>query len=264
MIAPPLVVFLHQFGGWQGAFLVTGGLGVVWVLLFQWFRFTHPQMQASDRAMIADTAPRVPWTKLIRYRQTWAVFFCRFLADPLWYFYVFWIPEFLTRERHMDMAAIGTVAWIPFLVSDISNFATGWVTLRLQDRGWSARRTRNTMMIAATIMSPVGLAAAFTNSVLWTMVFICISIFFWMAWSVTVHTLPGEFFPPRVVGTVYGFGGTGSTMGSVISTAAVGLVLDATHSYIPVFIGIGLLMPVALTVGMSLIGRGERVEITGA
>jgi ACS family hexuronate transporter-like MFS transporter len=263
MIAPPLVVYLHHHSGWQGAFLVTGGLGAIWVLLFQWFRMTHPEMRATDCGTSSQTAAEchVPWTELIRYRQTWAVFFCRFFADPMWYFFVFWIPEFLTRERGLDLASVGAVAWIPFLVSDISNFATGWVTLRLRSRGWSGSRTRKTLMIIATVVSPVGVAAAFTHSTLWTMVFLCVAIFFWMAWSVTVHTLPGEFFPPHVVASVYGWGGTGSTMGSVVMTWAVGRVLDATHSYVPVFVGIGMLMPVALVVGFALMGRGEMARL---
>jgi len=263
MIAPPLVVFLHHHTGWQGAFLVTGGLGAIWVALFQWFRATHPEMRATDCGSSARraTGPGVPWKELMRYRQTWAVFFCRFFADPMWYFFVFWIPEFLTRERGLSLAGIGAVAWIPFLVSDISNFFTGWVTLRLRSRGWSGNRTRRTLMVAATVVSPIGIAAAFAQSTLWTMVFLCVAIFFWMAWSVTVHTLPGEFFPPHVVASVYGWGGTGSTLGSVVMTWAVGQVLDATHSYVPVFIGIGSLMPIALVVGFALMGRGEMAKL---
>ena len=87
-----------------------------------------------------------------------------------------------------------------------------------------------------------------------------VAIFFWMFWSITIHSLPGDYFPPRAVASVYGIGGTGSTLGSVISTWAVGRTLDVTHSYAPVFIGIGLLMPIALLLGMSLMGRVEPVK----
>ena len=263
MIAPPLVVFVTGRYGGQAAFLVTGALGFVWVAAFQVFRLLHPRMRESDRGFSAagPAAERVRWRSLIGYRQTWAVFFCRFFADPLWYFYVFWIPEFLTRERGLDLKAIGAVAWIPFLVSDIANFAGGYLTLRLQRAGWSPDRTRKTLMALATLMSPVGIAAVFMRSLLWTMVFICVAIFFWIFWSVTVHTLPGDYFPPHAVASVYGFGGTGSTVGSVISTWAVGRTLDLTHSYVPVFIGIGLLMPVAFVVGTALMGKVEPVKL---
>jgi ACS family hexuronate transporter-like MFS transporter len=263
MIAPPLVVFVTHHYGWQGAFVVTGALGFLWVAAFQLFRYLHPQMRATDKGQSAQdpTAPRVPWISLLGYRQTWAVFFCRFFADPLWYFYTFWIPEFLARERGLDLAGIGAVAWIPFLVSDISNFTAGYVTLVLQRRGWSVHRTRKTLMLLATLFAPLGIGAVFAQSLFWTMALICVAIFFYIFWSVTVHTLPGEFFPPHAVASVYGFGGTGSTVGSVISTWAVGRVLDATHSYTPVFIGIGLLMPVAYLVGSALAGRIEPVGL---
>jgi ACS family hexuronate transporter-like MFS transporter len=95
------------------------------------------------------------------------------------------------------------------------------------------------------------------------MAFICIAIFFWMIWSVTVQTLPGDYFPPEAVASVYGIGGLGSTLGSVISIWLVGRTLDLTHSYAPVFTGLGLCMPVACIVGMLVMGRVERVELTG-
>jgi ACS family hexuronate transporter-like MFS transporter len=96
------------------------------------------------------------------------------------------------------------------------------------------------------------------------MVFICVPIFFWMWWSVTVHTLPGEYFPSEAVASVYGFGGTGSTLGSVIVIWAVGRMLDLTHSYTPVFVTVGLLMPVAYVVGTLMMGRVERVRLRPA
>ena len=263
MIAPPLVVFVTRLFGWRGAFFATGAIGFLWVVAFQIFRHLHPQMRATDKGQgsFDPAAPRVRWISLLRYRQTWAVFFCRFFADPLWYFYVFWIPEFLTRERGLNLAGIGAVAWIPFLVSDISNFTGGYITLLLQRAGWSVHRTRKTLMLAATLISPVGILAVYMKSLFWTLAFICVAIFFWMFWSITVHTLPGDYFPPHAVASVYGFAGTGSTVGSVISTWAVGQTLDLTHSYIPVFVGIGLLMPVAYVVGSTLMGRVEPVEM---
>ena len=259
MIAPPLVAFVTLRWGWRSAFIVTGALGFVWIAAFQVFRYLHPEMEASERA--AQTAgDRLRWIDLMQYRQTWAPFVCRFLADPLWYFYVFWIPEFLTRERGLNLAAIGAVAWIPFLVADVSNFVGGYLSLRLQRAGWSANRTRKTMMVIATVMSPIGILAVFAQSLFWTIGLICIAIFFWMWWSIAVHSLPGDYFPPRAVGSVYGIAGTGSTVGSVISTWAVGRTLDVTGSYVPVFIGIGLLMPVALVAGFALMRRVEPVK----
>jgi ACS family hexuronate transporter-like MFS transporter len=261
MIAPPLVVWITHRHGWQGAFIITGALGFFWVLAFQIFRRFHPHMRETDRGQHIAASTPVSWPNLLRHRQAWIVFVCRFLADPIWYFYVFWIPEFLTRERGLSLPAIAAVAWIPFLVSDISNFATGLIARQLEHAGWSVNRTRKFLMFAGAAVSPIGIAAVHAHSLFWTMTFICIAIFFWMIWSVTVQTLPGDYFPPHAVASIYGFGGMGSTLGSVVSIWLVGRTLDLTHSYAPVFIGLGLLMPIAFLAGMTLMGRVERVDL---
>jgi ACS family hexuronate transporter-like MFS transporter len=259
VIAPPLVAWITLRFGWRTAFVVTGGLGLLWVAAFQWFRRTHPEMARTD---VSDsTVPHVRWSTLVRYRQTWAVFFCRFFADPLWYFFVFWIPEFLTRERGLNLAGIGAVAWIPFLVAGIANIAGGYLTLRLQRGGWSVNRTRKFLMAIATVLAPAGIGAAYVHSLFWTLTMVSVAIFFWIFWSIAVHSLPGDYFPSQAVASVYGFAGTGSTIGSAISTWAVGRTLDATHSYSAVFIGLSLLMPVAMIVGFSLMGRVEPVSL---
>ena len=259
MIAPPLVVGVTAIAGWRGAFIATGALGFLWVLAFQLFRRTHPNMARAESTLIA-AGDRVRWVELLRYRQTWAVFFCRFFADPLWFFYVFWIPEFLARERGLNLGGIAAVAWIPFLVADLSNFSGGYLALRLQRAGWSVNRTRKTMMVMGTVMSLAGILAVFSHSLFWTIALISVAIYFWMFWSITIHSLPGDYFPPRAVASVYGIGGTGSTVGTVISTWAVGRILDSAHSYAPVFIGLGLLMPIALLAGTALMGRVEPVK----
>jgi ACS family hexuronate transporter-like MFS transporter len=259
MIAPPLVVGTMAIAGWRGAFVATGALGFLWVLAFQLFRRAHPEMAMAERAPAGD-GDGVRWVELLRYRQTWAVFFCRFFADPLWYFYVFWIPEFLTRERGLSMAGIARVAWIPFLIAGVANLSGGYLTLRLQRAGWSVNRTRKTLMVGAALLAPLGTLAVFAHTLFWTIALISAAIFFWMFWSIAVHGLAGDYFPPRAVASVYGIGGAGSTLGSVIGTWAVGRTLDVTHSYAPVFIGIGLLMPVALLAGMTLMGRVELVR----
>ena len=260
MIAPPMVAWLTTRAGWRMAFVATGAIGFLWVAAFQAFRWSHPEMARTERAIqTTPMAREYSWRKLLRYRQTWAVFVCRFFADPLWYFYVFWIPEFLTRERGLNLLGVGAVAWIPFLMADLSNLTGGYLTLRLQRRGWSVNRTRKTLMGLGALLSPIGIFAVFAHSLAWTIGLISVAIYFWMWWSLSVHSLAGDYFPPRAVASVYGVAGTGSTVGSVISTWAVGRTLDITHSYAPVFVGIGVLMPVAMLVGFTLMRRVEPV-----
>ena len=259
VIAPPLVAWITIRWGWRSAFLLTGFLGLAWVAAFQLFRRAHPEM-ARTESHAAAASSSISWKTLLGYRQTWAVFFCRFFADPLWYFFVFWIPEFLARERGLSLAGIGAVAWIPFLVSALSNVGGGYLALRLQRAGWSVNRTRKSFMILATVLSPIGILAAYAHSLFWTITLISLAVFFWIFWSIAVHSLAGDYFPPRAVGSVYGIAGTGSTVGSAISTWAVGYTLDLTHSYALVFIGLSLLMPIALGVGFTLMRRVEPVK----
>jgi ACS family hexuronate transporter-like MFS transporter len=247
--------------GWRAAFLLTGVLGFFWIVAFQGFRHFHPHMNLAERGRAVFTCSHTSWRDLLRYRQTWSIFVCRFLADPLWYFYIFWIPEFLVRERGVHFRTVGVVAWIPFLVSGISSFASGWAALMLQRAGWSVHRTRTSLMLLGAMISPVGIAAAFVGSLFWTMTFICVAIFFWMAWSITVQTLPGDFFPTSAVASVFGIGGAGSTSGSLISIWLVGRILDSTGSYPSVFLMLGLLMPIAYLAGTLLMGRVEPLQL---
>jgi ACS family hexuronate transporter-like MFS transporter len=133
IIAPPLVAAVTLASNWRVAFVMTGLIGFVWVVIFRIFMRRHPEFADSDTG--GGRSHRKPWLSLLSYRQAWAVFFCRFFADPVWYFYLFWIPEFLNKERGLDLAAIGAVAWIPYLFADISNFVSGYVGLRLQSAG---------------------------------------------------------------------------------------------------------------------------------
>jgi MFS family permease len=160
----------------------------------------------------------------------------------------------------MNLTSIGKVAWIPFLVADISNFVTGYVSMKMQKSGLSVNQTRKGLMILSACLSPIGILAVYTHSIGWTLALISIAIFFWMFWSVSVHTLAGDYFPPTEVASVYGIAGTGSTLGTAISTFAVGYYLDLTHSYTNVFIGIGTLMPIAMIVGLFMMGRVEPVQ----
>ena len=200
-------------------------------------------------------ADRVRWVELLRYRQTWAIFFCRFFADPLWFFYVFWMSEFLARERGLNLAGIAAVAWIPFLVADVSNFSGGSPGLRLQRAGWSVNRTRKTLMVMALHVA-VGILAVFSHSSVLDHHPDFGGHLFWMSGPSPYTASRANTSRPRRSLRLR-VGGTGSTIGSVISTWAVGRTLDATHSYVPVFIGLGLLMPIALLAGTALMGRVE-------
>jgi MFS transporter, ACS family, aldohexuronate transporter len=255
-IAVPLIAWLTLHWGWRFAFLVTGSFGFLWLGI--WLCATS-RLDKISPGLSSARAPtpikRISWLRLLRYRQTWSVFICRFLADPIWYFYVFWMPEFLKRERGLELSTIGMVGWIPYVVADISNFASGGLSSWLLHRGWSLNRTRKTIMAASAIICPLGVAAVFCDTLFWTMFFISLATFSVIFWAVAVHSIPMDFFPTEYVGSVFGFGGTGSSLGTVFTTWAIGLVLDRFHSYTPVFIFVGSLLPLAFIIGTSMMGK---------
>ncbi len=258
MLAPALVGFVTVRWRWRVAFLVTGLLGLLWTAAFFAFQKAHPEMARSEREHEAASA-KLSWSTLAAYRETWAIFVCRFLADPMWYFFVFWITEFLSSQRGLTLSGIW-MSGIPFLAADAGNFAAGYITLHLQRAGWSVDRTRKTLMTASALTCPIGICAVFSTTLFWTMTFLSIAIFCWMFWSVAVHSLAGDYFPPRAVGAVYGIAGTGSTIGSALATWGIGAVVDTTHNYTFVFIGISVLMPLALVVGLALLRKIEPVK----
>jgi len=194
----------------------------------------------------------------------WAIFFGRLIGDPVFFFYAFWLPEYLHRNRGLSLAQISAVAWIPFIAASIGNVAGGAISDGLTRRGWTANRARKTVMVISALGASVGIVTVFDTSLTVAITAISLATSFYFCWAVNLHTLPVDFFPPSYVGTVFGFGGTGSGLGTLLVTWLVGFTLDLTHSYTLVFIGIGLLLPVALVVVLLLAGRVRRLDIPAA
>ena len=175
-------------------------------------------------------------------------------------FYLFWLPEYLTRERGMDLSQMAAIVWIPFLAADVGNLVGGGVTSWLISRGWSIDRARKTVMHTMAVCTMVGMAVPFVESVNASIALLALTGLFFMAWSVNAVIQPSDWFSPRNVGTVFGLSGTGSGLGNLIMNAIVGWVLDRTGSYRAVFIGVGFLVPTAQFLVTVIGGRIERVD----
>ncbi len=255
IIAPPLVGWLALTWGWRTSFLVTGMLGFIWLPFWR---------AATNRAAaIVPPAPKVkgaPWLKLLTYKQAWAVALARGFGDPMYNFYLFWLPEYLARERGLDLAGIAAITWIPFVAADIGNLLGGGITSYLIARGWSTHRARRTVMWVMAMATTVGIAAAFVESVYACIAIVALACLFFMTWSVNVMILPSDWFSPQNVGTVLGLSGAGNGVGNLIKNAVIGYVLDKTGSYRLVLVGIGCLVPIAQTLLTIVGGRIERVD----
>lgn len=258
VLAPPLIVWVSSLVGWRGAFLVTGALGVVWVVL--WFLLYRTPVVAASAVSQVDR----PWPmgRLLARKEVWGLLVARFVFDPVFYFYMFWIPQYLSRERGASLEQIGRLAWIPFLTLGISSLLGGALSDSLVRRGWTIGRARKTVMTAAALLTPVSMLAMVAPDAFWAVVLMAVLMFAHGFWMTNYMTLIGDLFPAASVGTVVGLTGTAGGLAGFLSSLAIGRIVEAL-SFGPVMIACGVLYPVGLVVLLVTIPRVERLEVSG-
>jgi ACS family hexuronate transporter-like MFS transporter len=276
VIAPPLIVWLSLAYGWQTTFIVTGSLGFAWLGLWLLFYQTpdrHQWLSERERKLILDgqrieTAPDATadigedfrWRELLRYRQVWAIVLARFLTDPIWWLYISWLPKYLADARGFSLAKIGLFAWVPYVAADAGSLSGGWLSGYLIGRGWSVDRARKVLILAAALLMPAGIFAAFADNAMVALVLIGVVLFGFQVWINNVQTLPSDFFSDKAVASVAGLGGTGAGIGSMIFIFSTGWAVDH-FSYVPVLVIAGLLAPVGTLVLFALAGPIKRLAL---
>jgi ACS family hexuronate transporter-like MFS transporter len=267
IITPLLVPVLVLWFDWRVAFYITGLLGVVWLIAW-WTIYRHPRehprVGAAELAWIeqdpADPVTPIPWTRLITVRETWAYALGKFFIDPIWWFFLFWLPGYLFERYDMDLTTFGLPLAAIYLLSDVGSVAGGWMSSRLMKAGWSANAARKlTMLVCATCVLPVFFAQTIDN--VWTAVLIIgLATAAHQAFSANLYTLPSDIFPRGAVGSVIGIGGTVGAIGGMGMAWFTGYILDATHSYATLFAVCAGAYFVALAAVQLLSPRLERVE----
>lgn len=269
--APLLVPIVAAQWGWQAAFLCTGALSATWLVL--WLRTyrtpdQEPRLSAAERAHIgtepATPTPRVPWAQLLRYRQTWAFAAAKFITDPIWWFFLFWLPKFLHAQYGLGLLELGAPLITIFLLADAGSIAGGWLAGALIRRGMSVNRARKTsMLICVALILPVMFAAKADN--LWlAVVLVGLATAGHQGWSANVYTLTSDLFPRRAVASVVGIGGFAGAVGGMLISTVIGLLLQATGSYVPVFLMAGGAYVFAWIVVQWLVPRLEPVVLDHA
>jgi ACS family hexuronate transporter-like MFS transporter len=262
IIAPPLIVWLQLQFGWQTTFLVTGGLGFGWLILWVLFYETperHKAISREEYALIKEgrsSAPEsraVSWRQLLQYRQVWAIVISRFLTDPVWWLYITWLPLYLFDVRGFSLKQIGMFAWLPYVAADAGSLLGGWASGFLMGRGISTNAARKAVMAAGAVLMLAGIPAAFSTSAMGALAFISVVTFGFQSWINNVQTTPSDYFPEYAVASVAGLGGVGAGVGAILFTLTTGLVVDKLHSYTPILITAGLL-PVLGTIVFFLVG----------
>jgi ACS family hexuronate transporter-like MFS transporter len=268
IVAPLVVPFVASRWGWQAAFLFTGGLSAAWVtawLLTYRTPDRQPKLSAAERAYIgrepAVAAKRVPWSRLLRYRQVWAFVAAKFITDPIWWFFLFWLPKFLHATYGLTLLGLGLPLIVIFLLADAGSIAGGWFAGSLIKRGWSVNRARKFAMLAcALLIVPVMFAARASH--LWVaVVLVGLATAGHQGWSANVYTLTSDLFPRHAVASVVGIGGFAGAVGGMLISTIIGLLLQATRSYVPVFLLAGLAYFVALAVVQLLVPRMQPAQL---
>ncbi len=272
IIVPLTVPWIVIHYGWHGAFIATGAIGFFWLLF--WLPLyrkpeEHPRLSATELAYIRSDPPepttRMPWSRLFPHRQTWAFAIGKFMTDPVWWFYLYWLTKFLDKNYGITMAKLSLPVIVVYLVADVGSIGGGWLSSTLIKRGWTVNRGRKTaMLVCAICVVPVAFTSYTTN--LWTAVgLIALGASAHQGWSANIYTFASDMFPRRAVGSVVGIGGMAGAIGGMIFSAVTGYVLFWTHSnYTPIFIVCGSVYLIALLIMHLLVPRLEPANVERA
>lgn len=238
IIAPPLVVWAASHLGWRGAFAATAGLGLIWVIAWHLAFRGLPTPSASDRR--AGSGFRA----LLARPEVRRLMAARFFFDPVFYFYMFWIPQYLSRERGMSTAEIGALVWIPFVALEISNIGAGSVSDSMIARGWNPRRARLTLMLVAALLTPASWLAVLASTPAMALALMAVLLFAHGIWIANFMTLIGDTVATEDVATTVGLTAVCGGLAGMISSQVIGYVVDH-HSFGPVFFASALVYPIA-------------------
>lgn len=264
-LAALLIPWIAMAVGWRWSFVISGLLGVVWLAVWLVIYHPpdkHPRVTAQEIATIraGQDAPATTgkygigkWRRLARDRNVWGIVLGRSLTDPIWWFYVFWLPQYLSDARGFTLARIAIFAWMPFVAADLGNFTGGWISGFCIRRGLSVIRARTWVCVVSCLPILAGMPAAHVHSVYWALLLICIALWGYASWATMGLTLPSDLFPQDVVATVTGLSGFVASLAGAGFTFTVGFVVDR-FSYGPAFIAAGLL-PTLATVCIVLLIR---------
>jgi ACS family hexuronate transporter-like MFS transporter len=268
ILAPIVVPVIANYYSWRWAFVITGALGFIWLLF--WLMIyrkpeEHPRVSKAELAYIqsdpAEPAVKIPWLRLVPHRQTWAFAMGKFLTDPIWWFFLFWLPKFLHETYGLSVTKLGPPLIVIYLAADVGSIGGGYISSFLIRNGYSVNAGRKiAMLICALCVVPIFFAARASG--MWTAVgLISLATAAHQGWSANLFTLVSDMFPRRAVGSVVGIGGFAGAISGMLIAWTVGRLLELTHSYVPVFFVAASAYIVALLVIQVLVPRLDVADI---
>ncbi|MGH9450721.1 MAG: MFS transporter [Terriglobia bacterium] len=257
-LAALLIPLLALWVGWRYAFVVSGLLGFVWLAV--WLRVYHPLQKhprvtqpevdlinaGRDAALTSGKRGIRRWLTLLKDRNVWGIVTGRSLTDPIWWFYVFWLPQYLSDARGFSLKQIAAFAWIPFAAADLGNFTGGLISGYCIRRGVPVVRARKWVCVVSCLPILAGIPAARVHNVYFALGLICFALWGYASWSTMGLTFPSDLFPQDVVASVTGLSGLSAGLVGAAFTFLVGFMVDH-FSYRPAFVVAGI-MPLFATV----------------
>jgi MFS transporter, ACS family, hexuronate transporter len=268
IVTPLVVPIIAVSYGWRMAFIATALLTVIW--LAAWLGFyrrprAQPLVGAEELAWIESEPPEharpIPWRTLLRLRQTWAYMAGRFLIDPVWWTFLFWLPDFFNRQYHVKMLDFGPPLVAVYLLADVGSIAGGWLSSRLLARGFTTNKARKTaMFVCALFALPVAFASHAPG--MWSAVLLIgLACACHQGFSANVYALPGDLFPRGLSGSAIGLGGLAGAAGGMLMSRFAGNILASLGSYEPIFILAACAYLLALLVIHLLVPRYEAARL---
>lgn len=235
LVAPLLVPWLTVKYGWPMAFIVTGALGLVWLmpwLLFYRSQEKHPRLSSAELAYIRSDPPdpvvQIPWLTLLRYRQTWAFVIGMFLSAPIWWFYLYWFPDFLHKKHGLSLGQLSLPLVVVYVIADLGSIGGGWLSSSLIKQGWTVNAARKTALLACAIcVVPVFMAPTVSNLWIATLL-IGLAASAHQGFSANLFTLVSDTAPRQVVSSIVGIGGMAGAVGGMLYAKFTGYVLEWT------------------------------------
>ncbi len=272
VIAPPLIAAIIAVANWRWTFIISGLLGLVWVIV--WLQiYTQPQQSKfttdSEKDYIStalqserDANPtkenRVSWLSLFKDRDVWTVIIVKFFPDSAWYFFIFWLPKYLNDVRGLDIKGIGAYAWIPYAFAGTGSLLGGWLSSFLLKRNFSIDAARKIPLGIAAALLPVSLLIT-SASLNLAIVFFSMAMFGHQLYSTIAQTLVTDLFPSKVMGSVTGLMGCMVTYGAMLFSLIIGFVIEK-YGYGPAFLISGLLHPLGFLLALFLIKKNKFIS----
>ncbi len=279
LLTPIIAIGIAGAYGWEAAFLVTGGIG--FIVLWAWLRFfrqpaEHEKVTDEERRWIEqdgeDAAGKpLSWGEAIRQRQTWYFICGKFFTDPVWYLFLFWLPDFLSRTQGMELfptgdsgilATIGPALIGVYLLADVGSIAGGWLSSHFIARGWSVNRARKTTLFIAALFALPMVTVTYAPNPLVAVLLIGLGTAAHQAFSSNIFTMISDLYPRRAVATVAGMGGAAGAVGGILIAQATGWTLELTGSYTPIVIYAGLGYLIAFIIIHLLVPRMEAAPLS--